>query len=439
MLFSLFSLFLLFLSIKHINLELQIKFYKYNTLSTELMYYNIHYFVDYFIDNTFTTELLIGEPPQKIKTFLNPDIAFLFITNSTCLSQVIYNPKKSTNYKFIQTITSKYYTQYRFSDSLSLDNITNSMSTKYIINNYEFLSQIKLSEPLCIIFGTKLISTNEEIDVNFLTSLHKNKNIQSYYFTYELNPRKKEELIFKFDINENTIKEYTFVKTSSYNQKNKQYLVWGLNFEKIIFDNEILYEYQLRAEFDINLECIMASTAFRDILSNYCRKNNIMETLVEFNKKYYIYTFDEKYYDILQNFTIGFYHKESNYHFILNYQDLFYESRSKIYCLIVFDYKEKNYWKFGLPFFRKYKLIFNQDTKSVGFFNDKKNNDIDKKKYYRINGKVILIIVLFFVLVIVGMVFFGILIGKKIYKVRKNKTNELLELYDYNSKSDKNM
>ena len=35
-------------------------------------------------------------------------------------------------------------------------------------------------------------------------------------------------------------------------------------------------------------------------------------------------------------------------------------------------------------------------------------------------------------------VFFGILIGKKLYKVRKTKTNELLELYDYNSKSDKN-
>ncbi len=35
------------------------------------------------------------------------------------------------------------------------------------------------------------------------------------------------------------------------------------------------------------------------------------------------------------------------------------------------------------------------------------------------------------------MIIIGILIGKKIYKVRKNKTNELLELYDYNSKSNK--
>ena len=37
------------------------------------------------------------------------------------------------------------------------------------------------------------------------------------------------------------------------------------------------------------------------------------------------------------------------------------------------------------------------------------------------------------------MIIFSILIGKKIYKVRKNKTNELLELYDYNSQKDKNV
>jgi len=78
-----------------------------------------------------------------------------------------------------------------------------------------------------------------------------------------------------------------------------------------------------------------------------------METIIEYNKKYYIYTFEDSAYDKLKNFSMDFYHKEFDFHFILNYKDLFYEKFKKIYFLIVFDYKENNYWKFGLPFLKK--------------------------------------------------------------------------------------
>ena len=127
-----------------------------------------------------------------------------------------------------------------------------------------------------------------------------------------------------------------------------------------------------------------------------------------------------------------------DFHFILNYKDLFYEKFSKIYFLIVFDYKESNYWKFGLPIFKKYKFIYNYDSKIIGFFNKNNdngnnNNDLSNNNSFKENGLVILIIILILLLLVLGLIFFGVLIGKKLYKARKIRTNELPDLYDYNS------
>ena len=109
-----------------------------------------------------------------------------------------------------------------------------------------------------------------------------------------------------------------------------------------------------------------------------------------------------------------------DFHFILNYKDLFYEKFSKIYFLIVFDYKESNYWKFGLPFFKKYKFIYNYDSKIIGFFNknndNNNNNDLSNNNFFKENG---LIIILILLLLILSLIFVGVLIGKNCIKLEK--------------------
>ena len=440
--YHLLSFSLLILFINYINSELQIKFNKYYSLNFESFSLNIPNFVNYFIDNIFSTEILIGDPPQKIFGFLNTYQSAFYLTNKTCPLKGFFFKNKSNTYKFIENANYKYYTIFRFSESLLFDNITNSQSNKYRIDNYEIFVEGELNYTLCFIIGTKLNSFGEEIEDNLLTRLHENKYIKSYYFAFDINPIKDDELTYIFDLNINE-NDYIFIKTSSYNYKNKQYLTWGLNFENIIFNNDILYENELRAEFSINLGCIIASSSFREEFNKYLRKYNIMENLIQYNQKYYIYTFidNDEIYNKLQNFTLDFYHKELNYHFILNYKDLFYAKFDKIYCLIIFSFQENNFWKFGLPFFKKYKFIYNQDSKLIGFFINHKNISIDNnnQKIYNISGNIIILVVILLIFILLGMIFFGVLIGKKLYKVRKNKINELLELYDYNSKSDKNI
>ena len=452
MTFYIFSFFLLLLTINYTNLEIHLKFRKYNSLYFDFFSLNLEFFVKYYLENTFYTEILLGNPSQKIEGFLNPEQSAFYLTSKSCQTKSIYYSKNSNDYKIIENITTKYYNIFRFSDSLIFDNVTKGENNKCKIDNYEIFADCEIDKYLCFIIGTKLVSFGEEIKDNLLSRLHANNYIKSYYFTFDTNQRNDDEMIYIFDlnINENN-NEYTFIKTSSYTDKNREYLVWGLDFENLFFDDNKIYENPLRAEFNINLGCIMASSSFREHFNKFLTSNNIIieESNYRYMEKYYIYIFDENYYDKLKNFTLDFYHKELNFHFILDYKDLFYEKYDKIYCLIVFSYKEKNFWKFGWPFFKKYNFIYNQDSKFIGFLaSNKKQNNVttdnngnnldNDKRYLKINGKLIVFIIVIFLFILVSMIFFGILIGKNLNKVRKNKTNELLELYDYNSKTDKN-
>ena len=229
-----------------------------------------------------------------------------------------------------------------------------------------------------------------------------------------------------------------------------KHIDWGLNFNELEINNNTLYIGYLMAEFNINLGCIFAPDDFKSSFEQILKRNEIIGLKIAYSNKYYVYEFNYRYYEKLKNFTFDFYHKEYDYHFILNYQDLFIEKGDVIFCLIIFEQKEKYHWKLGIPFLKKYKFIFDQDSKTIGFLNDKQNTNRSKTKNntsnnlnnnnnsLKINNKILVLIFLLFLFVIIGMIFFGILIGKKIYKVRKIKTNELLELYDYNSKNNKN-
>ena len=71
-------------------------------------------------------------------------------------------------------------------------------------------------------------------------------------------------------------------------QKKTQNLVLWLNLDKIYLDNDILDENQTRAKFNYNLGSLIDSSSFRDIFKKFLKKNEMMETVLEYNKKYYI-------------------------------------------------------------------------------------------------------------------------------------------------------
>ena len=442
-----FSFLIFFLQTIIINTELQIKFTKYKSLNSEQLSFSTELFVKYFIENVYVSEISLGDPPQKIPSFLNPVQSAFYLTNNDylCPIKTYYLYNNSSSYKPIEEANLKYSVLNRFYDTLFLDkaNNTEEEEEKYKVNNYELFANCELKNAVCFIVGTKLNALGEQIEDNLLYRLHTNKYIKSYYFTFDLNPRNNEELIYAFDLDISP-DDYTIIKTSFYEADHRKYLVWGLDFNKILFDDVILIGYQLRAEFKFDLGCVIAPLCFQDKFENFLKKNGVRANIVKHNNKYYIYSFNKNDYEYekLENFSLTFNHKELKYNFVLNYKDVFYELNNKIFSLIVFETKDSDYWKLGLPFLKKFKFIYNQDSKVVGFRKEKinasknvtgNNSEDPKVNYLQIKSKIIIIVALIFFMVLVAMVFFGILIGKKMYKVRKNKVNELLELYDYNS------
>jgi hypothetical protein len=65
--------------------------------------------------------------------------------------------------------------------------------------------------------------------------------------------------------------------------------------------------------------------------------------------------------------TLYFQHLDFNYTFELTYQDLFTEYNGKYYFLAT-DSDEEN-WTIGYPLLKKYQFFFNQDSRSVYFYN----------------------------------------------------------------------
>ena len=172
--------------------------------------------------------------------------------------------------------------------------------------------------------------------------------------------------------------------------------------------------------------------------------------------------------------SLYFKHVDFDYILELSYQDLFIENNGKYYFLVTSNYDEN--WLIGYPLLKKYQFVFNEDSKTIGFYNpdlpkekeiddeddeeedeeeqnsdqidsdtnhddnhnNTDNNTIDKKDNNgSINGKTIVLIVC-----ICGIVFIaiGLIIGKIIFKKidKKRRANELEENYDYNSAENEN-
>ena len=300
-----------------------------------------------------------------------------------------------------------------------------------------------MKSPQCFHLGTQLLMKSDEKETNFMDILHKKKYITSYFYKFSIINEDELYLIFDLDIDTNN-NNYKFIKPLiiKYFPSSPNYHKWGLSFESLKLNND-KFEYDdiIKAEFDINYGCFLGTSNFKEYFEKYLKKNEIYIDEKYNERENYIFYFDKniKGLEELKKFELVFYHRELNFNFIFNFNDLFLEKSDGFYFLVIFDYKIRTEWKFGFPFFKKYNFVFNHDSKIMGFNINLNDSDIDYKKdtknrnnndniNEKINKKYIFIIVLGIIFLIGIILLFGIFIGKKIFSVRKAKVNELLEL-----------
>ena len=430
-------IFILIHLLEHINGYYTIKFSRNFPIEKESTNLTLFEFIKNRVNNIYKTEILIGEPSQKITGFLNSDSHGFFLSTENCPERSFFEMEKSETFNII-----KNNSKITFSDTLSFNSY--SRSNDIIIHNYTLYIDKHKNELLCIHIGTQLQRLGE---INLLTELHNHKYISTYYYYYKISSGDDIYLFFNVSMKENKDMNYKIIKPlSSYDYKTYQMLqTWGMEFENVFLNNETLYYSRERSvvQFDINLNCIIGTFYFKESFNKFLRENKIYVQPLNYKNEYYVYFFEKNMegIDKIKNINIKFYHEETNYYFIFDYKDLFLEKSNGYYFLIVFEFDNKYKWKFGIPFFKKYKFIFNLDSKLMAFFentniNNNVNNNVKDQKIKEnknVTLKVILIIILGFIFIVILVLIIGILIGKKFFGIRKTKVNELLELYDYTS------
>ena len=190
---------------------------------------------------------------------------------------------------------------------------------------------------------------------------------------------------------------------------------WDLKFDNILIGKKNI-KNDLYSTLDIQLNTIIEnknikSIFFKNFFEKYIQKWFCYEKIIEKNiidKFSYsnFYCNNDYTIKIKELNDINFYIKNINLKFTFTFLDLFEIFDNKLYFLILFRNDNNSLpWIFGIPFFKKYEIIFNLEKEEIVLY---KNN---QKKLSSLN-----IIILFFLIIFI--IIFQYL------KLKKNKFKE---------------
>ena len=452
---------------------------------------------DFFLDNyqrDFYSSINVGEKDIRILTRISPDNYTFFLSEKECNRESVknaqnylimtrnsYSYQKSKSYKNISMlnnsltnyknggIISEYFSFYNTTklkcQYLSYDhNIDKILDTKINITDMKIILEDYEQDKGCAVIGigTNYTTNNEEI--NFINELKKNKAINDYSFTIKYITNSDGQLIIgglphEYYNNSKNYKSNQYIKINSYSNKDYN-LPWFIIFNKIFFENKnnetISIQNSTKSFIVHNLGFIIGTTEYKNLIfENYFKAliseeicvlektNNIGNKLFFYqNETFEIFSCNldiekDKYRNIFPN--LKFQQNDFNYIFNLSFFELFLKINrfDKYYFLVIFPENKNminnNNWYLGSPFLKKYQFIFNYDSKTIGFYNDKIEdkkdtdiNDIKSNSYIRI---IIEVSVGIFLIV---LIFVAFIVGKTIEKRRKKRANELTDdNYEY--------
>ena len=421
-------------------------------------------------ENIIYSESFIGNPPQKINIILNSQSYGMNLYQHMCdLSGSLYNKNKSSSFSIEKVINS-----YSIMNNASIIN-----ETLYFYDNlnlkerkpFEFMKMIysdndekiqkekyQYHENTCINVGLQLSWTYYyDHPVNLINQLKKNYDIiETYIFSLKYKSENDGILVIGSEPHIYDPKNYNYLQyrndgaSGTINSRD-----WFINFDKIycsykikstgkIINETIGLIKSIRIQFDFGL--ISGNNDYRaqieiHFFNDLIKVKKCFEEILP-DRKIIFYCDKSAKNDIKDNFpTLYFESKQFNKTFELTYEDLFREKNEKIYFLVYFrEYDFGDYFTVGKIFLKKYFFTFNQDSKSIGYYNNnlpkgKKDSSIDQNSndedIFIFNNKFMIILVI--VLVIIFAIL-GFYLGKLIYdKVRKKRINEIDDNYIYNN------
>ena len=366
-------------SLKYIIIPFKVQKYDYkedkNGLLHEYLYKDI------------LINLSFGTPKQNIPLLagMGEYSTFIVSNEASDFEGGSFNKESSTTYYTSVSINEIYNYQtfneaYPSRDTLYLEN----PETK--IKNYEFFLVTKMGKNICYlpyceiltqpgVVGFKLAPSetyNELVNnTNFIIQLKQKEIIDNYDFSFQLESPEKGVIIIgqkphEYDNTHYKKDDFIFTKVTIDNEKEKD---WGLKFDKIYFgDEEMATDKTMLLRFEYGV--INGNRKWQEIL-----EQNFFEELINENKCFkgkgyndghsYFHYYCDKDTNISSFKPFDFIINDLNYNITLTKDDLFVEDGDKILFLMIFGHPQPI---LGFPLFKKYQLIFNQDTKTVGLY-----------------------------------------------------------------------
>ena len=447
-----FTIILLIYKIKNNNVfRIPFKTRPYQSQSSS----NINSYILSLIHNDIYISLEIGSPSQEIISFLKFE-EFPFFISGTSISSSQYDETKSSTFKselyphvFLEG-KEKIKWGLVSNDTFKIFNNQKSQKEKIDLINFVLVTETRTDSLSNI--GLMIPNVYSSIpDISFIYQLKKQKIINEYNFMINYTDITKGEGEFIigscphiFEKEKYDIKNYV---TNNAIQK-PNYMVYGLIFDNIFYgknkDNTIGKGSGI---FLCDFGLIIGSNSFYDIIyKNFFQKkisekicfNASVTTTIEWRegeKEYEYFYCDKKLLkeqDMANIGQIEFEQKEMNYTFEFNYKELFLEKNEFYFFQVIFNHKNNFYWIFGKPWFVKYLMVFNQDSKTIGHYyihgyNSQENN---KSKINWILLSIILLLVLFII------IFGGWMIYYYKREKRKKRINEIKDEFDYTQEGD---
>ena len=417
------------------------------------------FFNDYYIFR-FISEMEIGTSPKKIVSYINIYSTSLKIGDL----KYLYSGKYENIYKSNESSSFINISSYNEKESICKENINLFTNIKDYMENksnlfsnfcFQIENNINNINSSGLNIGLSLDDNNSK--TNFMRQLYERKIITSYILSFEYIDNDKGMIILG-DLPHNYLpekyKEENYQSFYSNQPKNMLLINFFISFDEIFSFNssgKIKINEKASGTIVLNSGLIIGTNEYLKFIENnffdeylklnICQKNNTNLVLSDY-LIFSCYENDTLKFEKFPNLT--FVKKLENLTFEFTYKDLFKKIGNRYYFLVAFLPRGINrYWRIGNPFFIKYTFVYNGDSKTIGFYTNKKINKAKDKNINKKNDKfeievsLIIIISIFILLFIILAISIGFYCGKNINSNRKKHANELDDNYEYYSSDEK--
>jgi len=432
---------------------------------------NASTFLNKWFYNGIYSSIQIGKPSEFISTFFNFDNSYYSIGKCDELRHISHY--STTKEKLIKSNT---LTKNEIKNKDKIYIFGNDYFVFYNSSNYSIININEEYKGLDFILEDDNIIDDEKIcghiglnlnfgeNSNFIEQLKKKKIISKYIWTLDYNSLTKGNIIIGTEPHFYDTKYFhNYQYKTIYSKINSNKNSWAFNFDKINLNDSDIELKDTNVELMINYGLIIGTEEYREKIDNLffnklidegiCFKEVVKLNISEGNNEYFVYYCNKlKFKGIYNNYSldkklpINFFkdilllQNDFEYIFKIDKNMLFEDINQRAYFLIIFEKNNKNnVWKLGEPFLSKYKFVFNQEQKTIGFYNpllkENMNSNIDNKSKdneEKDNNKVpIIFIYLTIIMILLACIFIIIYILQKIMVKKKERANELDDNYEY--------